>query len=84
MSQVTAIEMQAAFERLFEAASQGLKGDEHLTASFHGELSDFVRVNGAQVRQAGHVQQRNLTLNLMLWLTVIIFLNHIKHVMSLW
>ena len=30
------------------------------TAAFSGENSDFVRFNNAKVRQAGHVEQRNI------------------------
>lgn len=41
-----------------------LHGGEVLTASFGGEDSDFVRFNGDEVRQAGSVRQRELSLDL--------------------
>ncbi|HAN31390.1 MAG TPA: Zn-dependent protease [Myxococcales bacterium] len=56
--------MQRDFYRLFDESVRALHASEHLTASFHGEMSDFVRINRAQIRQAGHVHQRNLTLRL--------------------
>ncbi len=41
-----------------------LRPEEALTASLGAESSDFVRFNGAQVRQAGHVWQAVVTLKL--------------------
>jgi predicted Zn-dependent protease len=43
-------------DRLFE----GLRGDEVLILSLHGEETDFVRLNHNRIRQAGHVQQATL------------------------
>jgi predicted Zn-dependent protease len=41
-----------------------LRGAEVLTASYRGEASQFVRFNGAKVRQAGSVRQGELTVEL--------------------
>lgn len=41
-----------------------MRGDEVWTASYRGEDSDFVRFNHNRVRQAGSVQQRVITLDL--------------------
>jgi predicted Zn-dependent protease len=41
-----------------------LQGDEVYTCTFSGEESDFVRFNHNRVRQAGHVVQRELHLDL--------------------
>lgn len=49
---------------LIDWASGRLQGDEVLTASFTGEDADFVRFNRAAVRQAGSVQQRELSVDL--------------------
>lgn len=40
-----------------------LNSDEHLTLSYSGEESLFMRVNEAKVRQASEVTQSNVTLN---------------------
>jgi len=45
-------------------ASSGLTGEEVLLATLDGETSDFVRFNGAVVRQAGAVTQRDLSVDL--------------------
>lgn len=52
------------FDDLVAAATSALAGDEVLLASVAGEDSDFVRFNGAAVRQAGSVRQRVLELDL--------------------
>ena len=48
----------------FEAATRQLetclRGSERFTAHFAAETSDFVRINGAAVRQAGSVVQRSV------------------------
>jgi predicted Zn-dependent protease len=54
----------AAFEELVGHLSGRLRPDEVLAASFTGEDSVFIRVNGAAVRQAGSVHQGELTLEL--------------------
>jgi predicted Zn-dependent protease len=56
--------VQSYFDDLIRWATTQLQGDEVLTASFAGEDSDFVRFNGAAVRQAGSVRQRQLSIDL--------------------
>ena len=56
--------IQAYFDELITLALGRLSVDEVLLASFSGEDSDFVRVNGGLVRQAGSVRQRSLSLDL--------------------
>lgn len=53
-----------AFADLTAAAEAALTGDEILVSSLAGESSDFVRFNGAAVRQAGSVIQQTLSLDL--------------------
>jgi predicted Zn-dependent protease len=53
------------WEELVERAVSFLHGDEVLLASFAGEHADFVRFNGAAVRQAGSVHQHQLGLDLL-------------------
>ena len=52
------------FDELVSWASTTLQPDEILFASLTGEDSDFCRFNHAQVRQAGTVRQRHITLDL--------------------
>jgi predicted Zn-dependent protease len=52
------------FDELISWASSQLTGEEVLTASLSAEESDFVRFNRGEVRQAGSVQQRQLTIDL--------------------
>ncbi|MDX2169132.1 MAG: metallopeptidase TldD-related protein [Deltaproteobacteria bacterium] len=56
--------MQDEFFALADAIAPSLQGDEVYTAHFEGEASDFVRFSAGAVRQAGSVQQRSLTLDL--------------------
>ncbi|MCY2951329.1 MAG: metallopeptidase TldD-related protein [Planctomycetota bacterium] len=56
--------MREAFYKLVDEVTGRLRGAEVLLAGFSGEESDFVRFNKSLVRQAGHVQQRRLTLEL--------------------
>lgn len=56
--------MQGYFFDLVERLNDLLQGDEVYTCAFVGEESDFVRFNQCRVRQAGHVIQRALTLDL--------------------
>jgi predicted Zn-dependent protease len=56
--------VQDYFYNVSELIQPLLRGDEIYTASFHGEESDFVRFNRGQVRQAGAVTQRSLTVDL--------------------
>lgn len=52
------------FDRLVTAATAGLVGDEVLLANVAGERTDFVRLNHGDVRQAGSIDQRTLTVDL--------------------
>lgn len=56
--------MQDYFYRLADAVNAVLRGGEVYTSVFAAEDSDFVRFNHNQVRQAGHVTQRELGLDL--------------------
>jgi predicted Zn-dependent protease len=56
--------MQDYFYSLMDRLMTFLQGSEVLTCSFHGEDSDFVRLNRNRVRQAGHVTQQALSLDL--------------------
>src|SRR5262245_33289103 len=56
--------MQEQFFALADSIGAQLRGDEGYLARFSGETSDFVRFNRSAVRQAGHVAQRYLTLEL--------------------
>ncbi len=56
--------MQDYFYDLADAIAEMLQGDEVYTCTFHGEDSDFVRLNRSAIRQPGSVQQRSLSLDL--------------------
>lgn len=56
--------MQDYFFWLADVLTGLLQGAEVFTCAFSGEDSDFVRFNHNQVRQAGHVSQRSITLDL--------------------
>jgi predicted Zn-dependent protease len=56
--------MQELFFALVDRAISALRGSEFLLAGFSGEVSDFIRFNRAQVRQAMTVRQAHLTLTL--------------------
>ena len=56
--------MQEYFYSLAGALFDSLQGDEALLLDFAGEQSDFVRMNHNRIRQAGHVAQRTLSLDL--------------------
>ena len=56
--------MQDYFYALADALTPLLQGDEAYTCAFHGEDSDFVRLNHSAIRQPGSVQQRSLSLDL--------------------
>ncbi|MFQ5557547.1 MAG: hypothetical protein ACE5GB_08595, partial [Acidimicrobiales bacterium] len=65
MSEATGLtDPRSLFEELAGWAMGRLAGDEFLMAQLHGEDSDFVRFNGAAVRQAGSVSQRSMALDL--------------------
>ena len=55
---------QAYFDELVSAATTTLRGDEVLLANYSGERTDFVRLNNSDVRQAGTVDQRTLSVDL--------------------
>jgi len=55
---------QAYFDELVAAATARLVGDEVLLATIDGEITDFIRLNGNEVRQAGTVEQRRLGIDL--------------------
>jgi len=52
------------FRDLSEKIFAQLVADEILLLNFEGERSDFVRLNKNQIRQAGHVAQQRLKMNL--------------------
>lgn len=52
------------FDRLVTTATSGLVGDEVLLANVAGERTDFIRLNHGDVRQAGSIDQRTLTVDL--------------------
>jgi predicted Zn-dependent protease len=56
--------MRDLFFELFEGLCAQLRGDERLRVEYSGERSDFVRLNGSRVRQAGHVRQAGVVLGL--------------------
>ncbi len=56
--------MQQYFYELADAMTGLLTGDEVFTAGFEGEESDFVRFNRNEIRQAGSVTQRTLSVDL--------------------
>jgi len=56
--------MESLFNKISDALLSELNKNEHLKLSFSGENSQFIRINDHKVRQAGFVQDRNLTLNL--------------------
>ncbi len=55
---------QAYFDEIVTAATTRLTGDEVLLANVEGERTDFIRFNHGDVRQAGSVDQRRLSLDL--------------------
>ncbi len=55
---------QAYFDELVSAATGRLVGDEVLLAGVAGERTDFIRFNRGDVRQAGSVDQRRLSIDL--------------------
>lgn len=56
--------MQQYFYGLADYATAKLKGSEVFTSTLHGEVSDFCRMNGGKVRQAGSVRQNMMSLRL--------------------
>jgi predicted Zn-dependent protease len=60
----TGNDAQAYFDELVTAATTTLTGDEVLLANVSGERTDFIRLNNSDVRQAGTIDQRTLTVDL--------------------
>jgi predicted Zn-dependent protease len=60
----TARDGQSYFDALVTSASGRLTGEEVLLANVSGERTDFIRFNRGDVRQAGSVDQRSLTVDL--------------------
>jgi len=58
--------MQHYFNSLADHATSRLSKDERFLMNFGAEDSDFVRLNHAQIRQAGSVRQRVLSIDLIL------------------
>ena len=56
--------MQSYFNDLADHLTSQLQGAEVHTCSFGGEDSDFVRFNHGEVRQAGNVSQRSISVDL--------------------
>lgn len=56
--------MQDHFFALVDTLTESLSNVELFTCTFAGEASDFVRFNQGKVRQAGHVTQAVMTLDL--------------------
>lgn len=56
--------MQQDFYCLADTLQTHLRGEEQYLATFSGEESDFVRFNQAKVRQAMHITQRYLSVQL--------------------
>jgi predicted Zn-dependent protease len=56
--------VQDYFRELSTRLCAGLSGGEVLLLNYQGEDSDFVRLNHNRIRQAGHVLQQALTLDL--------------------
>jgi predicted Zn-dependent protease len=58
------IEMESYFRELSDKLCAGLAVGEVLLLNYRGESSDFVRLNHSRIRQAGHVKQQVLELDL--------------------
>ena len=58
------VDDQAYFDDLVTTATASLVGNEVLLANVAGERTDFIRLNHGDVRQAGSVDQRKLTVDL--------------------
>jgi len=56
--------MKSMFYDLADFAKTKIEGGEEFTAWLSGETSEFCRLNGAKIRQAGTVQQGGLSLRL--------------------
>ena len=56
--------MEDRFRELSDKLCAGVVADEVLLLNYQGENSDFVRLNANKVRQAGHVHQQMLDMDL--------------------
>jgi predicted Zn-dependent protease len=56
--------METYFHDVTDLLSSLMRADEVYLANFHGEQSDFVRFNHGRVRQAGTVETRTLSIDL--------------------
>jgi len=56
--------METCFRELRDALCAGLADGEMLLLNYRGEASDFARLNHNRIRQAGHVHQQALELDL--------------------
>lgn len=57
--------MQQQLLDLADAAFGALRGGEHATLSYSGEVTDFARLNGGRVRQAGTVHQAEVAVRIL-------------------
>jgi predicted Zn-dependent protease len=64
MSQDPRVDDQVYFDELVTTATASLVRDEVLLANVAGERTDFIRLNNGDVRQAGTIDQRTLTVDL--------------------
>ena len=53
--------MEKTFNKISDSIYADLKNGEHLTLSLGGENSQFIRINGAKVRQTGLVNNADLS-----------------------
>ena len=58
------MDARALFDQIADIVSDALQSGERFTCYLRGENSDFVRLNNNKVRQAGHVEQRYLSIDL--------------------
>ena len=58
------LDAESYFGDLAKGLPKFLRADEHFMCSYAAEQSDFVRFNHARIRQAGHVDQGDLSLRL--------------------
>lgn len=65
MNQQKLEQLEASFQQLCEELLETLHTDEHLSIELSGEQTQFVRFNGAKVRQAGTVKDGTIKLTLM-------------------
>jgi predicted Zn-dependent protease len=59
------MDMQQQLDDLAQAAFGALHKDEHATVSYSGEVTDFARLNHGRVRQAGTVDQADVSVRIL-------------------